>query len=135
MCTSRPQPRSYMPGSTARESRNGASTMSRCMKRHVSGGNSCTGWMRCTPAQFTRMSTSGISTVSSATVSDRSTCHAVPPISAATTSAWAPSRSATTTRAPSAASRRAHASPMPLAPPVTKAVRPARPMPTSCFGR
>src|ERR1700736_5534353 len=51
---------------------------------------------------------------------------AVAPISAATTSAAAASTSAiTTAAAPSAAKRRASAAPMPLAPPVTTATRPA----------
>ena len=38
-----PQPRSYMPGSTSRTSRNGASTMIRMIRENSSGGNSCTG--------------------------------------------------------------------------------------------
>src|ERR1700736_4920044 len=51
---------------------------------------------------------------------------AVAPISAATTSAAAASTSAiTTAAAPSAANRRASAAPIPLAPPVTMATRPA----------
>ena len=51
-----------------------------------------------------------------------------PSISAATSRAPSRSRSAMATRAPSAASRRAVAAPMPDAPPVTSALRPSRRM-------
>src|SRR3989442_4721021 len=46
------------------------------------------------------------------------------PSSAASLATPAPSRSASTSRAPSPASRRAHAAPMPRAAPVTNTVRP-----------
>ncbi len=52
--------------------------------------------------------------------------QASPAISSATSFAPSPSRSQTTTCAPSAASRRATAAPIPLAPPVTIARFPAR---------
>ena len=51
---------------------------------------------------------------------------ATPPTSVATSSARARSKSATTTRAPSEASRRTVAAPIPLAPPVTIAFIPAK---------
>lgn len=57
-------------------------------------------------------------------VSRRSTAHAVPSISSASDFAATSSRSATVTRAPRAARSRAHASPIPPAPPVTSAVLP-----------
>ena len=45
----RPQPRSYMPGSAARISRNGDSTMSRWISRKASGSNSGMGLTRWMP--------------------------------------------------------------------------------------
>ncbi len=106
-------------------SRNGASSMSRRMKENRSGAKSSIGLTCCTPALLTRMSTS-MRASASAPRSERSTCHASPPISAASASADARSTSATVTRAPAEASSRAQAAPMPLAPPVTSALRPCR---------
>src|SRR6476620_6004790 len=103
MLTIRPKPRSYMCGSAARASRNGASSITARISRNISGGNSCTGATCCRPAQLTKIS------------AWPATAAAAPAL-----------RSATTTAAPSAASRTAQASPMPLAPPVTTATRPAR---------
>ena len=60
-----------MPGSAARMSRNGDSTMSRCIRRKSSGSNSAIGLTRWMPALLTRMSTSS-ETSSSAAVSARS---------------------------------------------------------------
>jgi hypothetical protein len=56
---------------------------------------------------------------------------AEPPIPAATAAAPVAFRSATTTRAPARANRRAPAAPMPEAPPVTRQTRSVRSMPAS----
>src|SRR6266545_1758548 len=125
MLTMRPQPRAYMPGRHRRASRNGASSISRTSIENVSGGKSTTAARCCRPALLTRMSTFR-SSRSTASRSVRSTTNGRPLISAATSLAPASSRSATSTAAPAAASRVAHARPMPLAPPVTSAVRPPR---------
>ena len=58
-------------------------------------------------------------------MSDRSTTSGVAPICSATSRSVAPSRSTANTVAPSAANRPAMARPMPLAAPVTRAVRPS----------
>jgi hypothetical protein len=76
-------------------------------------------------ALFTTMSTSA-SSRPTASESARATPSARPPASAATAFAASTLRSTTRTAAPAAASRRAHARPMPLPPPVTRAVRPDR---------
>src|SRR3954469_5541942 len=124
MFTTRPQPRSYMCGNAPRTSRNGVSSISRRMRLNRSTGNSCTGATCCRPALFTRTSTSR-SSASTASRSARSTPTALPPTAAATACAPSVSRSTTTTCAPSAASRSAQARPIPEAPPVTIARRPA----------
>jgi len=98
------------------------------------------------PAEFT--STSGPQPSASSTESKASTAAASvtssasprPPSCAATARAASPSRSARITRAPCDASSAADAAPMPLAPPVTRAVRPenAPPLtavPASCRRR
>src|SRR5690242_12915583 len=128
MLTIRPNPCSYMCGSAARASRNGASSITARMSRNFSGGNSCTGATCCRPAQFTSTSAWSASAAASKSAA-RSTTAAFPPIRSATAVAALSLRSATTTVAPSAASRVAQASPMPLAPPVTTASRPARFLP------
>ena len=89
------------------------------------GGKSAIGLMLCTPALLTRMSASS-SRSSSAATSRRSTAQAFPPISSASDLAATSSTSATVTRAPRPASSRAQAAPIPLAPPVTTAVRPVQ---------
>jgi hypothetical protein len=128
----RPCPRSYIFGSAARMSRKGDSTMSRRMRLNFAGSNSSIGatcWM---PALLTRMSTSRLSSASDA-VSLRSTCQASPPTSPASACAASPLRSATIVRAPAAAKARTHAAPIPLAPPVTSALRPLRSVMTRPF--
>src|SRR5579875_3613187 len=125
MLTTRPKPRSYIAGRAALARRKGASTITRCIRAKVSGGNSVIGATCCRPALLTSTSTSRLIPASAA-VSPRSTTHASPPTSSATRRAPSPSRSATTTLAPAAASRRAQARPMPLAAPVTRALRPVR---------
>src|SRR5215218_6193838 len=124
MLTTLPQPRSYIPGRTARASRNGASTIRASMAANRSGGNSSTGATCWKPALLT--STSAASWRPSRPAgSVRSAATGVPPSSPATRSAPPPSRSTTVTLAPAAASRRAQASPIPLAAPVTRAVLPS----------
>src|SRR5215216_1248182 len=124
MLTTRPQPRSYMPGSTARARRNGVSTISASMAANRSGGNSSTGATCWNPALLTSTSATR-SRPSRPAGSVRSAVTGVPPSSPATRSAPSPSRSTTVTLAPAAASRRAQASPIPLAAPVTRAVLPS----------
>src|SRR5438034_4398166 len=125
MLTIRPNPCSYMCGSAARASRNGASSITARISRNISGGNSCTGATCCRPAQLTSTSAWPARAAASKSAA-RSTSTARPPMRPATAAAAPALRSATTTAAPSAASRVAQASPMPLAPPVTTATRPAR---------
>ena len=59
-------------------------------------------------------------------MSDRSITSGVIPISAASSASAAASRSTAITRAPSSCSRQATARPIPLAAPVTTAVRPVK---------
>src|SRR6266545_1465219 len=125
MFTILPQPLAYMCGRACRTSRNGASSMTRIITENRSGEKSSTLATCCRPALLTRMSHS-IPSASTASRSDRSSTTARPPTWAATRSAPSRSRSTTTTSAPAAASRTAHAAPMPLAAPMTTAVRPAR---------
>src|SRR5712691_9946033 len=124
MLTIRPKPCSYMCGSAAWTSRNGASSITARSSRNFSGGNSWTGATCCRPAQFTRTSACPASAAASKSAA-RSTSKARPPMRPATASAASTLMSATTTAAPAPASRMAQASPMPLAPPVTTASRPA----------
>src|SRR5690349_21649516 len=79
------------------------------------------------PAHVTRTSTAPAASTAASTSSREVTSHrtATPPISPAVSRAAASSKSATTTLAPSDASRRAVAAPIPRAPPVTRAVFPA----------
>ena len=83
------------------------------------------------PALLTTMSTGPSASSIAATparaepASATSMCTAMPSISPATERALASFRSATATCAPSAASRRAVAAPIPDAPPVTSAIRPS----------
>src|SRR5215213_9016065 len=132
MLTTRPQPRSYMPGSTARARRNGVSTIRASMAANRSGGNSSTGATCWNPALLTSTSADSPSP-STPAGSVRSAATAVPPSSPATRSAPSPSRSTTVTLAPAPARRRAQASPMPLAPPVTMAVLPPRSTSIRCL--
>ena len=83
------------------------------------------------PAQVTRTSRRPVS-IAAATAASMSARNvtsqriARPPIRSAVAPAAASSKSATTTWAPSAASRLAAAAPMPFAPPVTSAVFPSK---------
>src|SRR4051794_38551742 len=77
------------------------------------------------PALLTRMSISS-SHVSNSSVLLRSMTHSSPPTSAAAALVASALRSAMMTCAPRRANSCAHASPMPLAPPVTSARLPAR---------
>src|SRR5215211_5965989 len=108
----RPQPCAYICGSACRTSRNGASSITRRIRENASGGNSSTAATCCRPALLTRMSTAA---------------SAISPTPSA-------SRSTRTTRAPAAANRCAQARPIPLAAPVTSAVRPERSMAVSRRG-
>src|SRR5215217_6004612 len=119
----RPKPLLYMCGRAARISRNGASSIRVMIRRNCTGSNSSMGLMRWIPALFTRMSQSRLRVASEST-SIRSTAQEVPPTSSASAAAPAESTSATTTFAPRAASSLTHAAPIPLAPPVTRALRP-----------
>ena len=121
----RPNPLAYMCGSAALMRRNGASSIRARIRRNSAGSNSSIGatfWM---PALLTRMSQSKLRAAKAST-SSRSTVQAVPPSSSARAAAPEASTSATTTFAPRAASARAQAAPIPLAPPVTSALRPFR---------
>ena len=125
MLITRPQPCRYMCGSTRRASRNGASSITRRISENRSGSNSGIGATCCSPALLTSTSTSAGS-ASTASRSDRSQGSAVTAgSSAASALIPASSRSTASTRAPSAASRATIAAPIPLAAPVTRAVRPA----------
>ncbi|GAA2817495.1 hypothetical protein GCM10020220_002060 [Nonomuraea rubra] len=124
MFTNRPQPLAYMPGSTRRAIRNGASTITLSIVANTSGGNSSIGATCWNPALFTTMSTGSSGSAATKPGSLRSATTAAPPTSAATFSADSARRSTTSTLAPAAASRRAHAAPMPPPAPVTSAVRP-----------
>src|SRR6187200_478635 len=113
--TIRPQPRSTMPGTTARHRWKVPSTLTSKVRRHSSSDSSQSGrFGPTTPALLTRTST--VPTAATA----RSTCS----VSATSTRWSAPSaRSRVTTRRPSARSRSTQAAPRPLIPPVTTAVR------------
>lgn len=111
-------------------SRNGASIVNRSIAAKRSGGKSSSGAMCWNPALLTRMSavTSRPSMVARWV---RSACRDRPPIESATDWAASPLMSRTVTAAPASASRRAQASPTPLAAPVTRALRPVKSTPAA----
>ncbi len=120
--TTRPQPRSRIPGTTRPSSVIGDSTSERCAPRHCSAenpsGSSPEGGP---PVLVIRMSIGPISAVTdsiSAGAASRSLesqpYPAAAPISAATAAVRAESRAVIATRAPSAISSCATARPMPL---------------------
>ena len=113
--TIRPQPRSRMPGTTARHMWNVPVTLTANVVAHSSSLTSQSGLFGPTmPAELTRMSTRPIRARAAAT--------APASVTSATTSASS-DRSRVTTVIASWASRSALARPMPLAPPVMTATR------------
>src|ERR1700761_862720 len=114
MLTTRPQPRSFMPGTNTRSALTVPSTLTSRTWRHSSPVVSSSGLPGPTiPAELTRTSTGPVSAATR-----RSAASSV---TSAVTSAPAP-RSSVITVSPSARSRSAVAAPSPLAPPVTSAV-------------
>jgi hypothetical protein len=132
----RPQPASIMSGIIAWVQWKAPRTLTAKMRSQVSSRIWSKGSKASMPALFTRMWIAPrcwctrATPASTWTRSDTSTAHASArsPISLAAFSAAGPSRSKIATLAPSAASRRATASPIPDAPPVITALRPASPI-------
>src|SRR4051794_38019628 len=115
MLTIRPQPRSRMPGTNARQVWKMPLTLTAKACSHRSTGPSHSGTFGPTmPAELTRMSTGPAcaAAASTAAASVTSTRRSAPPVT-----------SSVMTRTPSSASRAAVAAPSPLMPPVTTAVR------------
>ncbi len=133
MNTSRPQPRSSMPGSSSLVSSIGPRRLTCHMRSQSAGSLSTNGRTIDTPALCTRMSARPTAPANSATATGdaRSTGSASASWRVAATFA-APGRStsATTTFAPSAARSAAMAAPIAPAAPVTTAVRPSRRIPS-----
>src|SRR5437660_73325 len=144
VCSRYPDPRSIMPGSTARTAYTWAMTFTAHCSFHTSGGAVSTSPPVAMPALLKQTSTGPSSDTTAPTIpftDDSSpTSHgtARPPTSLATACAPSSLRSTTATDAPAAAKAREHAAPIPLAPPVTIATFPPRstprPYPTT-FGR
>src|SRR5215207_2041644 len=132
MLTTRPRLPFFIRGTACCVVNRAAVRLIAIVEFHRSSSTSASGAVLATPALFTRTSHRSSSSVSHAnsaatdSAADTSTClpNAFPPraeISVATASARLPSRSAMTTVNPSADSRRAIASPIPAALPVTTA--------------
>src|SRR3954451_1294538 len=121
MFTTRPQPRSTIPGSTARVVRRPPLKLMSITRSQNASSVSRNGLASSQPALFTRMSTGPTCSTAAATDSESVTSSftAIPSISRAAAWASCSSRSATTTLRPSAARATAIPRPIPRAPPVT----------------
>src|ERR1700716_958931 len=134
METMRPRRRSIMPSSTARVQLMNPHMSTAISRSHSSRGFSMNSRSTVQPAQLTRTSTpprrcwasAAMAWTDSQEVTSVDT-NSAPPASAAVRAPRSPSRSAISTRAPSAAKPRTTARPMLEAPPVTTTPRPARP--------
>src|SRR5690606_7963768 len=125
----RPHPAAFMCGTARRAVWNAAERLSAMIASHFSGGKLSTGATCCIPALLTRISTGPALSISSSTpaadVRSADTWRASSSPHKRSISAGSPNPLSTTS-APSAASARATARPMPEVEPVTSARLPAR---------